>query len=86
MNLSHWLGCYGKLSSQLPVALMRVVYTKSGSNLADCFVQDETAAVDSQMYWTSGETKGNYMLDNPPIRHSRGCGNPWLGYSLVQMW
>ena len=61
INFFHWLARYGKLSSQLPVAPMRVLYTKAGSNLADCFVQDETATVDSQMYWASVETKGNYI-------------------------
>ena len=58
---------------------MRVVYTKSDSNLADCFVQDETAAVDSQMYRASAETKGNDILDDLHIRHSRGSGNPEYG-------
>lgn len=44
------LDYYGKLSGQFPVAPIRVVYTKSGTNPAACFVQDETAVVDSQLY------------------------------------
>ena len=48
---------YGKLSGQFPVAPIRVVYTKSGTNPAACFVQDETAVVDSQLYWASVETR-----------------------------
>ena len=51
------LDYYGKLSGQFPIAPMRVVYTKSGTNPAACFVQDETAAVDSQLYWASVETR-----------------------------
>ena len=62
MGFLGWLNRHEKLSGQLPVAPMQVVYTKSGTNLADCFVLDETAAVDSQMYWASVETKGNYIL------------------------
>ena len=50
------LDYYGKLSGQFPVAPMRVVYTKSGTNPAACFVQDEATAVDSQLYWASVET------------------------------
>ena len=51
------LDYYGKLSGQFPIAPMRVVYTKSGTNPAACFVQDETATVDSQLYWAPVETR-----------------------------
>ena len=51
------LDYYRKLSGQFPIAPMRVVYTKSGTNPAACFVQDETAAVDSQLYWAPVETR-----------------------------
>ena len=49
------LNYYGKLSSQFPVAPIRVVYTKAGTNLAACTIQDETTVVDHKLYWASFE-------------------------------
>ena len=44
---------YGKLSHQFPLAPIRVVYTKAGTNLAAAVVTDETAVVDHKLYWAA---------------------------------
>ena len=50
--LEQW-DYYGKLSCQFPTAAVRVVYTKAGSNLAACAVQESSAVIDSQLYWAA---------------------------------
>ena len=47
---------YGKLSRQFPIAPIRVVYTKAGTNLAAATVRDEKAVIDHKLYWTAVET------------------------------
>ena len=47
---------YGKLSRQFPIASIRVVYTKSGTNLAACTIQELPAIIDQQLYWTAVES------------------------------
>ena len=49
------LDYYGKLSNQFPMPSVRVVYTKAGTNLAACIVQDEITVVDHQLYWAGFE-------------------------------
>ena len=44
---------YGKLSCQFPLAPIRVVYTKSGTNLAAAVVADSAAVVDHALYWSA---------------------------------
>ena len=57
-NLSFLEQCdyFGKLSCQFPIAPVRVVYTKSGTNLASAVVHHETAVIDHKLYWTSVES------------------------------
>ena len=54
---------YGKLTRQFPIDPIRVVYTTSGTNLAACIVQDETAIIDSSLYWArvDGVNEGRYL-------------------------
>ena len=42
---------FGQLSSQFPIAPVRVVYTKAGTNLAAEVVRDRNAVVDHKLYW-----------------------------------
>ena len=44
---------YGKLSCQFPIAPIRVVYTKAGTNIAAAVVRDETAIIDHKLYWAA---------------------------------
>lgn len=53
----------GQLSSQFPVAPLRVVYAKAGSLPAACLIRDERAMVDHKLYWSkpSSEAEANYL-------------------------
>ena len=57
-NLSLLEQCdyYRKLSCQFPIASVRVVYTKSGTNLTAAVVQDEAAVIDHKLYWAAVKT------------------------------
>ena len=47
---------FGQLSKQFPIAAIRVVYTKAGTNLAAAVVRDETAIIDHKLYWAAAES------------------------------
>ena len=47
---------FSQLSAQFPIASVRVVYTKAGTNLAATAVRDETALVDHKLYWMAAES------------------------------
>ncbi len=48
---------YGKLSCQFPIAPIRVVYTKAGTNLAAAVVENESALVDHKLYWGQARSR-----------------------------
>lgn len=54
---------YGGLSSQFPLAPLRVVYTASGKYPAACVVRDAEAIVDHKLYWAAvaSEGEGRYL-------------------------
>lgn len=54
----------GQLSSQRPPAAHRVVYTKSGSNLAAARVENTRAVIDHKLYWAPVTTtaEGQYLV------------------------
>ncbi len=58
MSLLEHCDYYGKLSRQFPVAPIRVVYTKAGTNLAAAVVRDTGAIIDHKLYWTAVTTLG----------------------------
>ena len=47
---------YGKLSCQFPPAAVRVVYTKAGTNLAACAIEESAAIIDHMLYWAAVES------------------------------
>ena len=47
---------FGKLSCQFPPAAVRVVYTKAGTNLAACVIQESAAIIDHKLYWAAVES------------------------------
>ena len=47
---------YGKLSGQFPISPIRVVYTKSGTNLVAAMVRDKSAIIDHKLYWAQAQT------------------------------
>ena len=56
LSLREQCDYYGKLSCQFPIAPIRVVYTKAGTNLAAATVRDETAVIDHKLYWAAAES------------------------------
>ncbi len=54
---------FGQLSAQFPIAPIRVVYTKAGTNLAACVIRDEAAIIDHKLYWAQVESlnEGKYL-------------------------
>ncbi len=51
MTLVEQLDYYGKLSSQFPLAPIRLVYAKAGTLPAAAIVMDEDAVIDHKLYW-----------------------------------
>ena len=54
---------HGQLSAQLPIAPLRVVYTKAGNTLGAAIVRDLDALIDLKLYWTSAssEAEAHYL-------------------------
>lgn len=66
---------FGQLSAQFPIAPIRVVYTKAGTNLAACVIRDENAVIDHKLYWARVENlnEGGYLcgiLNSETLRAS----------------
>ena len=66
---------YGKLSRQFPIAPIRVVYTKSGTNLAASLVSDIESVIDHKLYWmaTKSVDEAHYLcgaLNSEAVRAS----------------
>jgi len=63
LSLLEQCDYYGKLSRQFPVAPIRVVYTKAGTNIAAAAVRDRTAVIDHNLYWAATESieEANYL-------------------------
>lgn len=55
---------YGQLSSQFPIAKLRVVYSKAGTLPAACLIQEISSVIDHSLYWMSPISKkeGYYLL------------------------
>ena len=47
---------FGQLSAQFPIAPIRVVYTKAGTNLAASVVWDEMVIIDQSLYWSNTDS------------------------------
>ena len=52
-DMSHLerIDYHGELSCQFPIAPIRLVYTKAGTNLAAAVIRDRTAVIDHKLYW-----------------------------------
>ena len=47
---------YGNLSCQFPPATVRIVYTKAGTHLAACAIEESAAIIDHMLYWAAVES------------------------------
>jgi hypothetical protein len=63
LNLTGQLDYYGKLSSQFPIAALRLVYAKAGTLPAACLVEDDQGVIDHMLYWMAVESReeGRYL-------------------------
>jgi len=54
---------YGKLSSQFPIAPLRIVFGKAGTQPAACILRDERGVIDHMLYWAAiaVEEEGHYL-------------------------
>ncbi len=62
-SFAEQLDFFEQLSSQFPVAKLRVIYGKAGTNPAAAMLQDTTAIIDHMLYWAEVETleEGRYL-------------------------
>ncbi|MSO76891.1 MAG: hypothetical protein EXQ87_08260 [Alphaproteobacteria bacterium] len=57
-KLVNQLNYINQLSSQFPIAPLRVVYAKAGSRPAACLVRDERGVIDHTLYWMAPASEG----------------------------
>lgn len=57
ISLAEQLDYYGKLAAQFPIAPLRVVYAKAGTQPAACIIRDDRAVIDHMLYWTATESE-----------------------------
>lgn len=66
---------YRLLSKQFPLAQLRIVYSKSGTNPAATLIRDGTAIIDHKLYWmaAASENEGHYLTSifNSEVARSR---------------
>lgn len=63
LTLRGQIDFQNKLSKQFPIAVQRVVYTKSGQHLAACRIEDPEAVIDHKLYWAPVDSveEGRYL-------------------------
>lgn len=64
MTLGEQIDHMRKLTQQLPVPPIRVVYTKSGMHVAAALITDRASVIDHKLYWAavSTQTEGHYLV------------------------
>jgi hypothetical protein len=64
MNLAEQIDHMGKLTQQVPLPTLRVVYAASGMHLSAALVTDNRAFVEHSAYWAavSSESEGHYLV------------------------
>jgi hypothetical protein len=63
MTLVDRWNYHNELEAQFPIAQLRVVYTKAGSQPAACLLRDDRGVIDHMLYWTAptSEAEGRYL-------------------------
>lgn len=64
MTLGEQIDHMRKLTQQLPVPPIRVVYTKSGMHVAAALITDRASVIDHKLYWAavSTQSEGHYLV------------------------
>lgn len=62
-TFAEQLDYIAQLSSQFPVAPLRIVYAKAGSQPAACILRDHRAVIDHMLYWAApdSENEAHYL-------------------------
>ena len=76
MDFTHfWRKSRGSAQGQFPISALRVLYTKTGTNLAATLLRDSEAIVENGLYWTSASSEGEayYLMAilNSETTHER---------------
>ena len=53
IDLAQQFDYYGKLSAQFPLASLRLVYSKAGTNPAACVLRSGLAVIENTLYWSA---------------------------------
>ena len=63
LTFNEQLDYFGKLSAQFPIAPLRVVYAKAGTQPAACVIRDDRAIIDHMLYWSApaSEEEAHYL-------------------------
>ena len=72
LTLRHQLDYRHKLTAQLPVPALRVVYAKAGMHVAATVVEDPRVIIENTLYWgtVTSRAEGNYLcaiLNSPAL-------------------
>ena len=74
-SLLEWVNYHGKLSAQLPIPSIRVVYTKAGNTIAAAVVHGDDVLIDHKLYWAACDSpeEARYLsaVLNAPVVTSR---------------
>lgn len=78
LTLIGRLNYHNELSAQFPIAPLRVVYAKSGSQPTACVIRDDRAVIDHMLYWTApaSEEEAHYLtaILNSETLRARAAG------------
>lgn len=63
MTLINRWNYHNELGAQFPLAPLRVVYAKAGTNAAACIIRDAANVIDHMLYWAAmqNETEGQFL-------------------------
>ncbi len=56
MSLAERVDAMGTLRAQAPRASIRVLYTKAGTRLSACWIEDDDVVVDTKLYWSAANS------------------------------
>jgi SAM-dependent methyltransferase len=83
LSFTQQLDYYGKLTSQFPIAPLKVVYSKAGTLPAASLLYDPRGVIDHKLYWVKVDTEreGRYLLailnsetTRKLVEHLQSCG------------
>lgn len=79
MSFRQQCDYYGKLSAQFPIAPVRIVYSKAGTQPASAIIEDRDAIIDHKLYWMACNTRdeGLYLTAILNSETARARAEQW---------